>query len=148
MTEFIALLILFAAMVLIVFIGVGISELIFYILHKRRQRWCKRVLENYPELKVLLSEYRRLRMEHSETVRDAYDFQKEIDVWVEKNKYLPLEKRVDDKIEELKKLYSDLLDIQAEQSNLADKAHLDLINFWETNFPELSEQKRIMWWGD
>ena len=146
MTEFIVLLIIIAVMTVIILITIGITELVYRILNKRHLKWCNKVFTTYPELKTLLNEYHHLQMEHLETVKDVYQWQKDIDEWTEKNKYLPIEKRVDEHIESLKRYYCELLDIQAEQSELVENAKKDLVLFWETNFPDLPEHKRIMWW--
>lgn len=126
----------------------GICELVYYIKDKKHKKWCAWVFENYPELKVLLSEYHRLRTEYADTVRDAVKLQKIIDECVEKNKYLPKERRIDNHIEEFKEQYQELLDIRAEQSELVDKARAELEEFWKTNFPNLREDKWLMWWSE
>ena len=126
----------------------GLCELVYYIKDKRHKKWCAWVFENYPELKVLLSEYHRLRSERADTVRDAVELQKTIDEWVERNKYLPHGHRVDAHIEALKEQYQQLLDIRAEQSELVDRARDDLENFWKSNFPDLREDKWLMWWSE
>jgi hypothetical protein len=146
MTDFIVLLILIAVIGIPILITIGIVQLVNHVQDKRHLKWRNKVFEAHPELKVLLSEYHRLRMEHLQTVKDSYQLQKDIDEWTEKNKYLPIERRVDGHIEELKRLYCELLDIQAEQSELAGNAKKDLVLFWETNFPDLPEHKRLMWW--
>ena len=146
MTEFIVLLISIAVITIPVLIIIGIVQLVNCVQSKRHLKWCNKVFEAHPELKVLLSEYHRLRMERCQTVKDAYQLQKDIDEWTEKNKYFPIEKRVDEHIENLKRHYCELLDIQAEQSELVKNAKKDLILFWETNFPDLPEHKRLMWW--
>ena len=63
----------------------GICELVYYIKDRKRKKWCAWVFENYPELKVLLSEFHRLQNERADTVRDAIKLQKTIDEWVERN---------------------------------------------------------------
>ena len=146
MIEAIALFILITVVPVILIITLGITELVYYVLNKRHLKWCNKIFATYPELKTLLSEYHRLRTEYCQTVEDVYQLQKDIDEWTEKNKYFPIEKRVDGHIEELKKLYCELLDIQTEQNTLAENAKKDLALFWETNFPDLPEHKRIMWW--
>lgn len=146
MTTLIALLILIAVIIIPILITMGIEYLINHIRDKRHLKWRNKVFEDYPELKTLLSEYHRLRMERLQTVKDACQLIRDIDEWTEKNKYLPIEKRVDEHIESLKKYYCELLDIQAEQSELVENAKKDLVLFWETNFPNLPEHKRLMWW--
>lgn len=126
----------------------GLCELVYHIKDKKHKKWCAWVFENYPELKVLLSEFHRLRTECGDTVREAVILQKTIDEWIEKNKYLPEGRRVDKHIEALKEQYQELLDIRAEQSELADKARAELEEFWEINFPDLPEHKRLMWWSE
>ena len=126
----------------------GLCELVYHIKDKKHKKWCAWVFENYPELKILLSEFHHLRTECGDTVREAFILQKTIDEWVEKNKYLPEGRRVDKHIETLKEQYQELLDIRAEQSELADKARAELENFWKTNFPNLREDKWLMWWRE
>lgn len=145
---FVSMLIGLVALGVLIAITVGICDLINFIRNKRHKKWCAWVFENYPELKVLLSEYHRLRTEHADTVLSAYNLQRVIDEWVERNKYLPEGRRVDKHIETLKEQYQELLDIRAEQSELADKAKEDLVKFWENNFPDLPEHKRLMWWSE
>jgi hypothetical protein len=125
-----------------------LCELVNYFKNKRHKKWCAWVFERYPELKVLLSNYHRLRSERGNTVREAVILQKTIDEWVEKNKYLPEGRRVDKHIEVLKEQYQELLDIHAEQGELSDKARAELEDFWKTNFPDLREDKWIMWWSE
>jgi hypothetical protein len=126
----------------------GLCELVYYIKNKKHKKWCAWLFENYPELKVSLSEYRRLLTEYGDTARDAVILKNTIDEWVEKNKYLPEGRRVDKHIEALKEQYQELLDIRAEQSKLADKARAELKDFWKTNFPNLREDKWLMWWSE
>lgn len=133
--------------VLLLAIGV-IHELVNYIKNKKHKKWCAWVFENYPELKVLLSEYHRLRTECSDTSISILDLRKVIDEWVERNKYLPEGRRVDKHIEELKEQYQELLDIRDEQRALEDNAKQELENFWKTNFPDLREDKWLMWWSE
>lgn len=144
----VSMLIGLVALGILIAITVGICDLVNFIRNKRHKKWRAWVFENYPELKVLLSEFHRLRTECGDTVREAVILQKTIDEWVEKNKYLPEGRRVDKHIEALKEQYQELLDIRAEQSELADKARAELEEFWETNFPDLPEHKRLMWWSE
>lgn len=144
----VSMLIGLVALGILIAITVGICDLVNFIRNKRHKKWCAWVFENYPELKVLLSEFHRLRTEHGNTVREAVILQKTIDEWVERNKYLPESRRVDKHIEELKEQYQELLDIRAEQSELADKARAELEEFWKTNFPDLREDKWLMWWSE
>ena len=126
----------------------GICELIFFIKDKRHKKWRARIFENHPELKVLLSEYHRLRTEHGDTARSVYNLREAIDDLIEQNKYLPEGHRMDKHIENLKEQYRVLLDIRTKESKLVDQAEEDLVKFWETNFPDLPEHKRIMWWSE
>ena len=135
-------------LIILTSITVGICDLIYLIRNKRHKKWCAWVFENHPELKVLLSEYSRLRKEHRETTKDALELQKSIDEWTEKNRYLPHGHRVDGHIESLKENYQELLEIKAEQWELVVEAKEDLVKFWENNFPDLPEHKRIMWWSE
>lgn len=146
MTTLIALLILIAVIIIPILITMGIEYLINHIRDKRHLKWRNKVFEDYPELKTLLSEYHRLRMEHLQTVKDICQLIRDIDEWTDKNKYFPIEKKVDEHIENLKKYYCELLDIRTEQNALVENAKKDLVLFWETNFPNLPEHKRLMWW--
>lgn len=144
MEGLIVLIVLFG-FTLVCLIAWGIATIIGRITDRKWEKWKNHCLTTYPELKVLLSEYRRLRKEHFETVQDTLKLEKDIDSWVEKNKYLPHGSRVDAHIESLKEQYQELLDIRAEQWELVKKAKADLENFWETNFPNLKKEKRLMW---
>lgn len=145
---FMILLGLFVGLGLLIAILWGIIDLVYYIKNRRWKKWCNFVYATYPELKVLLAEWSRLRKERCETVKDAVKLQKDIDEWTEKNKYLPHSHRVDGHIEALKEHYQELLEIQGEYGELVDKAKKELDKFWETNFPNLPEHKRIMWWSE
>jgi hypothetical protein len=144
--EGLVILIVFLGFAFIGFIAWIIAEIVCFIKDRQWKKWCNFVFTTYPELKVLLAEWSRLRKEHCETVKDALQLQKDIDGWTEKNKYLPHGHRVDGHIEALKEQYQELLEIRAEQSELADRAKEEIDKFWETNFPNLREDKRIMWW--
>jgi hypothetical protein len=144
--EGLILLIVFFGVAFIGFLAWVIAEIVCFVQNRKWKKWCNFVFATYPELKVLLAEWSRLRKEHCETVKDALQLQKDIDEWTEKNKYLPHGHRVDGHIEALKEQYQELLEIRAEQSELADKAKEEIDKFWETNFPNLREDKRIMWW--
>lgn len=143
--EGLILLIVFLGFAFIGFIAWVIAEIVCFVKDRQWKKWCNFVFATYPELKVLLAEWSRLRNEHCQTVKDALELQKNIDSWVEQNKYLPHGNRVDAHIEALKEGYQELLDIRVEQWELVEKAKADLENFWETNFPNLREDKRIMW---
>ena len=137
-----------AVLAVLILVTCGICELIYYVKDKKHKKWCARVFANYPELKVLLSEYHRLHTEYSDTSLSVDNLRKVIDEWVEKNKYLPEGRRVDKYIEALKEQYQELLDICAEQRELSDKARAELEDFWKTNFPDLQEDKWLMWWSE
>lgn len=124
----------------------GIICFINFVVEKRHKHWCKTVFNTHPELKVLLSEYSRLRNEHLETTKTALELQKTIDEWIEKDKYAPMGRRLFTHIENLKVQYQELLDIKAEQNQLVIKARTNLVTFWEVNYPNLSEHKRLMYW--
>ena len=137
-----------AVLAVLLLVTWGLCELVYYIKDKKHEKWCAWVFENYPELKVLLSEYHRLRTECSDTSLSIHNLRKVIDEWVERNKYLPEGRRVDKHIEALKEQYQKLLHIRAEQSELVDKARAELEEFWKTNFPNLREDKWLMWWSE
>lgn len=143
--EGLALLILFLGMFGLAFLIVGIIELYYLIQNKRRKKWVNKILTDYPELKVLLSEYRRLRGEENELYKNMKETQQHIDSWVEKNKYLPAGCRVDAHIENLKEIYQEQAELSEEYAELVKEARKNLETFWETNFPKLKKEKRIMW---
>lgn len=148
MTELLVLVIMFGLIVVVGGLTWLITEIVGRISLKRHNKWCACVFEKHPELKVLLSEYSRLRKEHCQTVKDALELQKSIDEWTEKNRYLPHGHRVDGHIELLKESYQELLEIKAEQWELVEEAKKTLDSFWENNFPDLQKEKRIMWWSE
>ncbi len=141
----IALIVILAFIALIAIIW-GIISFIYFVIDKRHKRWCESIFMAHPNLKVLLSEYKRLRAEHRETVQDAVNLQKTIDEWIEKDKYAPMGRRLFTHIENLKVQYQELLDIEVKQNELVKKAYKDLTSFWETHYPNLPKEKRIMWW--
>lgn len=143
-----SVLILLAVFGVITFVTWGLCDLVYYIKDKRRKKWCSWVFKNYPELKVLLSEYYRLRNECSNTSLAIHNLRKTIDEWVEKNEYLPKGRRVDEHIEVLKEQCQELCDIYGEQRILEKNAEKELENFWKNNFPNLREDKWIMWWSE
>lgn len=126
----------------------GICELINYIDNKKHKKWCDWVFENYPELKILLSEYHRLETECDNLLEEIEKARKKINVCVEKNNYLPKRRRIDKHIEELKEQYQELIDTHAKQYRLSEDAKKKLEKFWKTNFPDLREDKWLMWWSE
>jgi regulator of replication initiation timing len=143
--EGLALLTLFLSIFMLGFLIVGIIEIYYLIQDKRREKWVNKTLTDYPELKLLLSEYRRLRGEEDELYKTMRETQQGIDTWVEKNKYLPAGHRVDAHIENLKEIYQEQVELCEEYAELVKEARKNLETFWETNFPKLKEEKRIMW---
>lgn len=131
---------------LLVTVAVLIALMISNIQDKIAKKKREKLLKDYPELKLLLSEYMRLTNEHSQTSVDWCSLKKSIDEWEAKNHYLPKDKKMDKHIEELKQGLWELEQIKQEQSLLAKKARKELELFWATNFPNLKEGKRIMWW--
>ena len=129
-------------------ITVGICDLIFSIKDKRHKKWCALVFEIYPELKELLFEYMRTRNNTVYTIQKIEEIKKEIAKQVEENKYLPKGDRIDGYIETLKERYLWLKDLLEKQRKAENKNKEALDKFWETNFPDLPECKRIMWWSE
>lgn len=146
--EGLIILIMFFGIAFIGFLAWVIAEIICFVQNRRWKKWRNFVFTTYPELKVLLAEWSRLRNERAQTIIDANKLKQDIDEWTEKNKYLPHGHRVDGHIEALKEHYQELLEIRAEQSELADRAEKEIVKFWETNFPNVREDKRIMWWSE
>ena len=144
----VSMLIGLVALGILIAITVGICDLVNFIRNKQHKKWCTWMFENYPELKVLLSEFHRLQTEYADTAQSTYELQRVIDDLMEQNKYLPENRRMDKHIENLKGQYQELLDIRAEQRKLVYQARGDLTKFWETNFPDLPEHKRLMWWSE
>jgi hypothetical protein len=143
--EGLALLILFLGMFVIAFIIIGIMNLYYSIKEKKWNKWVAKTLAKHPELKVLLSEYHRLRNEEADLYLEIGKLRKDIDSWVEKNKYLPEGHRVDAHIEQLKEFLYEQEEIAVEYRGLVTQARQDLEDFWENNYPNIKEEKRIMW---
>ena len=137
-----------AALGVLLLVTWGLCELVYHIKDRKHKKWCAWVFENYPELKVLLSKYHRLRTECSNTSLNIHNLRKVIDEWVERNNYLPKGRRVDEHIEALKEQCQELCDIRDEQRILENNARTELENFWKTNFPNLREDKWLMWWSE
>lgn len=106
----------------------------------------KKLLQDYPELMPLLREYMRTCNNVGYTVSKQYKLKEEINKQTEENKYLPKGDRVDAYIETLKEKYKWLDDLRQEQYAEKQLAYKKLELFWKTNFPNLKEEKRIMWW--
>lgn len=144
----VSMLIGLVALGILIAITVGICDLVNFIRNKRHKKWCTWVFENYPELKGLLFEYKRTRHNTVYTIKKIEEIKKEITKQVEENRYLPKGDRVDGYIETLKEKYlwlKDLLEKQREEESEKEEA---LNRFWETNFPNLPEHKRLMWWSE
>jgi hypothetical protein len=136
------------ALGILIAITVGICDLVNFIRNKRHKKWCAWVFENHPELEELLFEYKRTRNNTVYTIKKIEEIKQEITKQVEENKYLPKGDRVDGYIETLKESYiwlKDLLEKQREEEKEKKEA---LTKFWETNFPDLPERKRLMWWSE
>ena len=138
--------IVFLGLTLLAAIASIIALIIGNIQDKIEKKKRKKLLKNYPELKLLLSEFMRLTNEHSQTFADYNNLKRKIDEWEIKNHYFPKDKKIDNHIETLKENLWELKQIEQEQSLLVKKARKELELFWTTNFPNLKEGKRIMWW--
>lgn len=123
-------------------IGAIIAEIQDRIAKKRRAK----LIKEYPELKELLAEYMRTQNNVGYTASKIHLLKEEINKQIEENKYLPKGDRVDAYIETLKEKYKWLDELRENQSVERDLAYKKLVLFWETNFPDLKEEKRIMWW--
>lgn len=123
-------------------IGAFIAEIQDRIEKKRRAK----LIKEYPELKELLAEYMRTQNNVGYTASKIHLLKEEINKQIEENKYLPKGDRVDAYIETLKEKYKWLDELRENQSVERDLAYKKLVLFWETNFPNLKEEKRIMWW--
>lgn len=139
---------LFGGLTILGFVIVGIMDLYYYIANKKRKKLYKTIFAEHPELKVLLSEYHRLRNESSETSKNIRTLKQIIDEYIEKNKYLPQYKRVDKHIDNLKEHYQELLDIKSEQIRLEDEAENAILEFWKNNYPDLNPKYWVTWWNE
>ena len=135
-----------AALAVLLLIAWGICDLIYYFKDKKHKKWRAEVLANYPELMPLLEEYMRTCNNVAYTVSKQCELKEEINKQAEENKYLPKGDRVDAYIETLKEKYKWLDDLRKEQYVEKQLAYEKLELFWKTNFPNLKEEKRIMWW--
>lgn len=127
-------------------IAIGVAALIASIQDKIEKKKRNKLLADYPELMPLLEEYMRTCNNVAYTVKKQYELKEEINKQVEENKYLPKGDRVDAYIETLKEKYKWLDDLREEQYAEKQLAYKKLELFWATNFPNLKEEKRIMWW--
>lgn len=131
-----------ALIVITCLVGWVIAEIQSKIEKKKREK----LIQDYPELMPLLEEHMRTCDNVAYTVREQYKLKEEINKQVEENKYLPKGDRVDAYIETLKEKYKWLDDLREKQYAEKQLAYKKLELFWETNFPKLKEEKRIMWW--
>ena len=123
-------------------VGVAIAKIQDKIEKKRRDK----LIADYPELMPLIREYMRTENNLGYTVSKQYELKEEINKQVEENKYLPKGDRVDAYIETLKEKYKWLDNLREEQYAEKELAYKKLTIFWINNFPNLKEEKRIMWW--
>ena len=123
-------------------VGLAVAAIQDKIEKKKREK----LIADYPELRLLLREYMRTQNNVAYTVSKQYKLKEEINKQVEENKYLPKGDRVDAYIETLKEKYKWLDDLREKQYVEKQLAYKKLELFWATNFPNLKEEKRIMWW--
>lgn len=127
-------------------IAIGIASLIASIQDKIEKKRRNKLIADYPELMPLLREYMRTSNNVAYTVSKQYKLKEEINKQIEENKYLPKGDRVDAYIETLKEKYKWLDNLREEQYVEKQLAYKKLTIFWINNFPNLKEEKRIMWW--
>lgn len=127
-------------------IALGIGAIIAEIQDRIEKKRRTKLIKDYPELKELLAEYMRTQNNVGYTASKIHLLKEEISKQIEENKYLPKGDRVDAYIETLKEKYKWLDELRENQSVERDLAYKKLVLFWETNFPDLKEEKRIMWW--
>lgn len=127
-------------------IALGIGAIITEIQDRIEKKRRAKLIKEYPEFKELLAEYMRTQNNVGYTASKIHLLKEEINKQIEENKYLPKGDRVDAYIETLKEKYKWLDELQENQSIERDLAYKKLVFFWETNFPDLKEEKRIMWW--
>ena len=131
-----------ARIVIACLVACAIAEIQDKIEKKKREK----LIQDYPELMPLLEEYMRTCNNVAYTVQKQYKLKEEINKQVEENKYLPKGDRVDAYIETLKEKYKRLDNLREEQYAEKQLAYKKLELFWAANFPNLKEDKRIMWW--
>jgi hypothetical protein len=146
--EGLIILIMFFGIAFIGFLAWAIAELVCFIQNRKWKKWCNFVFATYPELMPLLIEYKRTRHNTVYTITKIEEIKKEIVKQVEENKYLPKGDRVDGYIETLKEKYIWLKDLLEKQRVEENEKEEELNKFWETNFPNVREDKRIMWWSE
>lgn len=127
-------------------IALGIGAIIAEIQDRIEKKRRAKLIKEYPELKELLAEYMRTQNNVGYTASKIHKLKEEINKQTEENKYLPKGDRVDAYIETLKEKYKWLDELKENQSAERDLAYKKLVLFWEMNFPDLKEEKRIMWW--
>ena len=138
--------IFFLGLTVLIVVACLIGWVIANIQDKIDKKKREKLIQDYPELMPLLKEYMRTSNNVAYTVKKQYELKDEINKQVEENKYLPKGDRVDAYIETLKEKYKWLDDLREEQYIEKELAYKKLKLFWETNFPNLKEEKRILWW--
>lgn len=139
---------------MIIFLGLMVGSVIFTLVslwvssirYKKHLKWAKKMIAEYPELKNLLSVFCSRSKEGGDTIRELVQLRGEIDKAVEKMKYLPRGHKMERHIENLRKHYDALDTLRNEQYKEKCKAEEAVAKWWETNFPDVPEKKRIMWW--
>ena len=144
--EGLVLLIVFLGVAFIGFLAWVIAEIVCFVKDRQWKKWCNFVFATYPELTPLLTEYKRTRHNTVYTITKIEEIKKEIAKQVEENKYLPKGDRVDGYIETLKEKYIWLKNLLEKQRIEENEKKEELDKFWETNFPNLRENKKITWW--
>jgi hypothetical protein len=138
--------IIFLGLTILIAITCLIAWTITEIQDKIEKKKREKLIRDYPELMPLLEDYMRTSNNVAYTVSKQYKLKEEINQQTEENKYLPKGDRVDAYIETLKEKYKWLDDLRQEQYAEKQLAYKRLELFWKTNFPNLKEEKRIMWW--
>ena len=146
--EGLVLLIVFFGVAFIGFLAWVIAEIVCFVKDRQWKKWCNFVFAAHPELTPLLTEYKRTRHNTVYTIKKIEELKQEIAKQVEENKYLPKGDRVDGYIETLKEKYIWLKNLLEKQRMEENEKKEELDKFWETNFPNLREDKRIMWWEE
>lgn len=146
--EGLVMVIVFGGFTAIGFFAWVIATIIGHIKDRQWKKWCNFVFTTYPELKSLLIEYKRTCHNTVYTIKKIEETKKEIIKQVEENKYLPKGDRVDGYIETLKEKYIWLKNLLQKQKAEENEKKEELDKFWETNFPDLREDKRMMWWSE
>lgn len=136
------------SMVIITFIILAITCIVDKIRAKRYENFRNKFFATYPELRVLLFTRKLHNDTWSEAQKSIREITDIIDKEREKMKYYPCHDyiRTAHHIENLKECRAEMVQISEEAKRLCQETTQELTKWWETNFPKVKKDKRIMWW--